>query len=585
MKEILHIYSRVSSAIQLEGTSIQVQTSIGIELASKLGMDYKKHDEGSKSSANDDLSNRPVMNNLLKQMDLGTVKHLYAFNTDRISRNQITWFLIRQKMVKNSVKLYTPKGVHDTQDGLENMVLGILSEISQYDNSLRSQRSRLGKLEKVKQNYWRGGLTTFGYTLESDGIANKLAKDPIESKWVNHIFTQYVNGVSLVEVKQELESNNILTKRGHTHWSLGSLQTIIRNKNYIGIDIYTDGKTGESVTNVIPALISIELYEKATQVRKGKLSKRRQFSKLKHSYLLRDFLTCGGCTTPMAGRVKKVKDEQFYYCPLPERKFNSSKKTNLTCPVKKSMDINSADDEIWNVITKVLSDTESLKSKMYEYNLLGDGANATIFNDSITKSRNQLAELCSSIGTVENAIINAESSNALGEYSSPKIYQGVKKKLQSQYDNLLHMRKEIESKLQLMENQDELLNVVELYGSLLEDATVPEGVTDAGVTGEACPSGSEVAEGITPNGELTRKRKHIFLSNILDNITVNYDHEKKKHLLDISFNLPLSKNLDNLTRNYLGSKFTKKRTSNQPRDTKNSTSAYSTVTLFAKFLG
>ncbi|MDC1068693.1 recombinase family protein, partial [Candidatus Kapabacteria bacterium] len=376
MKEILHIYSRVSSAIQLEGTSIQVQTSIGVELASKLGMDYKLHNEGGKSSAKDTLANRPVMNNLLKQMDHGIVKHLYAFNTDRISRNQTTWFLIRQKMVKNSVKLYTPKGVHDTQDGLENMVLGILSEISQYDNSLRSQRSRLGKLEKVKQNYWRGGLPTFGYTLESDGTANKLVKHPVESKWVNHIFTQYVNGVSLVDVKQELESNNIPTRRGNPNWSLGSLQTIIRNKNYIGIDTYTDGKTGEKITNVIPALISIELYEKATQVRSGKLSKRRQFNKMKHSYLLRDFLTCGGCSTPMTGRIKKVNDEQFYYCPLPERKFNSSKKATQTCPVKKSMDINSADEEVWNLIVKVLSDTETLKSKMYDYNLLGDGANA-----------------------------------------------------------------------------------------------------------------------------------------------------------------------------------------------------------------
>ncbi|MDC1068728.1 hypothetical protein OAQ99_06190, partial [Candidatus Kapabacteria bacterium] len=140
-------------------------------------------------------------------------------------------------------------------------------------------------------------------------------------------------------------------------------------------------------------------------------------------------------------------------------------------------------------------------------------------------------------------------------------------------------------KLELIENQEELLKAVDRYGSLFDNTGVWQGVRGAGDTGEACPSVSEVAGGITSNGKLTKAQKHIFLSNILSNITVNYDHEKKKHLLDISFNLPLSKNLDNLTSNYLGSKFTEKRTSNQPSHPNIDTFTYSTVTDFAKFLG
>jgi len=144
MKEVLHIYKRVSSQIQVEGTSLKTQEEIGIKLASQLGMEYQIHNEGGKSSASDDLLNRPVMSNLLKLMDNGVVRHLYVYNTDRLSRNQITWYTIRQKMVANSVTLYTPNGIHKTEDSMENMILGILSEISQYDNKIRSERSRLG---------------------------------------------------------------------------------------------------------------------------------------------------------------------------------------------------------------------------------------------------------------------------------------------------------------------------------------------------------------------------------------------------------------------------------------------------------
>ena len=72
-----------------------------------MDMDYQIHNEGGISSSKDTLENRPVMLNLLKMMDEGKVKNLYVWNTDRLSRNQITWYTIRQKMVKNGVVLKT----------------------------------------------------------------------------------------------------------------------------------------------------------------------------------------------------------------------------------------------------------------------------------------------------------------------------------------------------------------------------------------------------------------------------------------------------------------------------------------------
>jgi hypothetical protein len=55
-------------------------------------------------------------------------------------------------MVDNGVILYTSTGKYDTTGTMENLILGILSEVSQYDNKVRTERSRLGKIEKVKLN-------------------------------------------------------------------------------------------------------------------------------------------------------------------------------------------------------------------------------------------------------------------------------------------------------------------------------------------------------------------------------------------------------------------------------------------------
>ena len=242
MKEKLYIYSRVSSSIQEEGSSIRTQQEIGIELAKKLDMDYEIHNEGGMSSSKDTLDNRPVILNLLRLMDEKIVKNLYVWNTDRLSRNQITWYTIRQNMVKNNVVLYTSNGKHTTTDFMENMILGILSEVSQYDNKVRTERSRLGKIEVVKLNYWRGGDTPFGYKLESDGKGNKLVENRTESKWIQYIYAEYSMGKALKDIKSNLERNQIKTRRENEKWSMGSLQVILKNQTYLGFDHFTDKK-------------------------------------------------------------------------------------------------------------------------------------------------------------------------------------------------------------------------------------------------------------------------------------------------------------------------------------------------------
>ncbi|MBX9853310.1 MAG: recombinase family protein [Cytophagaceae bacterium] len=332
MKATLHLYLRVSSSIQVEGTSLKTQKEIGIALAKKLGMSYEIHNEGGKSSAKDDLENRPIMMNLLKLMDKGIVKHLYVWNTDRLSRNQITWYSIRQKMVKNEVILYTPKGIHNPQDDMENMILGILSEVSQYDNKIRTERSRLGKFEKVKMNYWRGGDCAFGFKLEHDGVGNKLAENKEESKWVKYIFSEYSKGKTLIEIRGVLEKNKIRTRRGNKLWSLGSMQVMLKNELYKGIAVYFDKKSKQTITNTVPQIISNKLFELVSDRRKQLLLRKGQMNRTEKFYLFRDFLICGGCNSPMGGKIKPTINVNSYYCPITERKFIKLMKE--MCPVK-----------------------------------------------------------------------------------------------------------------------------------------------------------------------------------------------------------------------------------------------------------
>jgi len=99
MENDLHIYIRVSTKEQKENnTSLETQRTIGEKLSKSLGIKFKVWDEGSQSSFKDDLDNRPILLELLTNVDKGKVKKLYVWNTDRLSRSQKVWGLIRYKL-------------------------------------------------------------------------------------------------------------------------------------------------------------------------------------------------------------------------------------------------------------------------------------------------------------------------------------------------------------------------------------------------------------------------------------------------------------------------------------------------------
>ena len=139
--------------------------------------------------------------------------------------------------------------------------------------------------KKVKLNYWRGGDCPFGYKLCSDGNGNKLVVNEDESKWVLFIFNEYSQGTTLKEIKLQLERNGIKTRRGNVYWSLGSLQVILRNEIYIGVDVFVDKKTNLKITNTIPQIISNKLWGLVQEKRKLKLLRKGQFNRTTNSLI------------------------------------------------------------------------------------------------------------------------------------------------------------------------------------------------------------------------------------------------------------------------------------------------------------
>ena len=509
-KDTLHIYTRVSSLVQSEdGTSLDTQKDDGIKKAKELGYGYKVWNEGGKSSSHDDLKNRPVLTDLLAEVDAGNVKYLYVYNTDRLSRNELTWSMIRWKIKTNNVVLISNSGVMDLTNPMDNLMIGVLSAISQYDNNIRTERSRRGKLEKVKQGYYHGGPPPFGYEIKD----KKLVVNKKESKFVQMMFELYATGTSVKDIRKKLSEHNVMTRRGNLLWSLGSIEKILKNRIYIGSYTYHDKSTETSVEVSCPVIIDQQQWNYVNKKRTKRGQRKHQINRTTHFYMLRDFMECGHCGQMMSGRIGK--NNNHYYCPHKERKWvkevqsDTKWKRGNGCTMIRSLNITKTDDVVWNTVIDIAKESktlrESFRLEVLEQ-LYANRKNQKTVLKRLSKQKKKLMVECDQI---EETLINFQVSQL-----TKKVDLGnpakIKKKLEQQLFEYKSQLQGIIDKESNFESEIGWVDWLDRYESDIESKQ-----------------------------NITNEEKREFLSQLIDKVLVFYDKDKNEHSLQIEFSVPI----------------------------------------------
>ena len=364
MRDNLHIYLRVSTETQSsDGFGLDIQKEWGLELGKQLNLKTKIWNEGSASSSNDSLDKRPVILDLLDNIERGDIKHLYVFNTDRLSRNIQTWGLIRYKILTHNVLLYTGKNSQpiDLSDDQQNLLMGMLGEIAQYENNLRKKRLVSGKLKKIKEGGWMGGPPPYGYH-NVDGV---LKPHPYERKIVNLIFEEYSNGKTTNELRNILLGEGVKTRRGNAIWSLGSIRSLLTNTHYNGSYVIHDKFSGETLVCNCDPIVPAKLYKKVQkdfEERSYKAKGRIKQGQQKHDYLVKEFLRCGHCGNVFGARRNKIKYYNHYYCRGSENSWVNGKKKSLKCKDRvRSIIIDQTDQIVWETVLEVLGKSHLFK--------------------------------------------------------------------------------------------------------------------------------------------------------------------------------------------------------------------------------
>ncbi len=373
-KEILHIYTRVSTRHQSEkGMSLQNQRDRGIEVSKQLGMDFGIWNEGGKSSYKDDLLNRPILMKLMDGFKDGSVKNIYVTDIDRLSRKGTSWYIILRDIEKYNITVYVGRGQkYDLTDYTDKLMMTMMSGISQFDNSQRTQRLHQNKIRKFLDGYFIHGTVPYGYEKYVIDKGKKIREVKEKGKVVRKIFSMFSKGKTTKEIQTYLEKNKILTPKGNISWGFSQIHLILKNKVYIGQTEYNDKKGKKTYKGVCPPIVDKGIWYDVQKRFTTYGNSQQQNRKQKHEYLLTPLLFCGCCGNRMSGMINKRLYRNLYFCSVQKEKYRNNRFKNV-CDKKKSKSVNidRLNDLVWTEVIGTIRDSTILK-EMKKKSILKD---------------------------------------------------------------------------------------------------------------------------------------------------------------------------------------------------------------------
>lgn len=234
----------------------------------------------------------------------------------RFARNTLDCIQYVRMLKSLGIPVIFEKEGIDTSDMNSEIILTCLSSFAQAESESISLNVARGKRMGFKQGRFSFRYTNcLGYRKGADGQPEIV---PEEAEIIQTLFQSYLDGESLVGLKQLMESRGIPSPSGKEIWSAQTILRILQNEKYMG-DIllqksytanFLEGKSRKNngelpqyyIENNHPAIVSKELFRQVQEEIARRKSKSPSQTKTKTNrgrfvskYALSEKLVCGKC--------------------------------------------------------------------------------------------------------------------------------------------------------------------------------------------------------------------------------------------------------------------------------------------------
>ena len=460
-KKKCYIYIRVSTAMQVDGYSLEAQRDRLMKFAEFQEMEVvREYCDAGKSGKS--ISGRPEFTQMLRDVadERDGVDYILVFKLSRFGRNAAD--------VLNSLQLIQDFGVNliCVEDGIDSskdsgkLTITVLSAVAEIERENILVQTMEGRKQKAREGKWNGGPAPLGYDIDKEN--SSLVVNPEEAEIVKIIFQKFAyENMGMVAI------SNYLNKRGYekkksrpkelNYFSRGLIKNVLDNPVYIGKIAY-----GKSTTEKIKgtrdeyhrvkagdylladgkheAIIDEELWEIVQDKRKETGVKWIKTHSLEHEHILTGLLKCPVCGVGMSGTVRRRKNkstgeykDDFYYRCKHRKKINETDFCNYSL----SLNQNAVNREVEDYIMDLVNNEEC---RRYIMKRMDAKVDVTYLEKEQEQLHGQLRQL---LGAKEKLTELLDKLDVRDKHYDRK-YQDMHNRLDNLYDRIEEIEEELD---------------------------------------------------------------------------------------------------------------------------------------------
>ena len=184
-------------------------------------------------------TNRADFQRMMRDVERGKIKKIYAYKFDRISRSVADFADMINIFDKYGATFASATECMDTSTPWGKAMCQVLMAFAELERNNTIQRVTQAYESRSEKQFYMGGRRPYGFDLVETVInaikTKMLTLKPEEAEQVKYIFENYaVEGVSLRRLMDNLIANDIKPTSGT--WSTAKLSAIIQNPIYVKAD-------------------------------------------------------------------------------------------------------------------------------------------------------------------------------------------------------------------------------------------------------------------------------------------------------------------------------------------------------------
>lgn len=374
------VYARVSSEQQDKEETVESQMAAIRAYAREHEVKLIDEDIYVDEGYSGHILRRPALDKLMDGVYEGRYQQVLIMNPFRLARNYGHQILLMEEFQRGDcpvVFIQRPIG----QGPDEDLLLQMQGVIAQYEHAKIQERTRRGKLHRMRQGELVSGQRVFGYEYvkRKSDIPAHYEIIEVEAEVIRKVYYWYVyDGLTLRAIASRLQEAAIATVRGG-RWQGAHIGRMMGNSLYTGTGYahkiesieperkqqrqgyrkhlksgHRQRPREEWIPFSSPRIVDDEIFELAQQ----RLQRNRELASrhTKHNYLLRGLLQCECCQRAVFAET----GSKSYLCALSRPGYAKDQGLD-PCENKRRLPVAQLDELVWREVVKLLKKPAMLK--------------------------------------------------------------------------------------------------------------------------------------------------------------------------------------------------------------------------------